>query len=871
METITFNGEHLIPGNLGHFFVVLAFITAIFGALAFAMHVKTQDEGHKRIARVTFFIHFVSVLGIIASLFFIIYNHYFEYQYAWQHSSLELPTHYMISCFWEGQEGSFLLWLFWEAVLGLVLVLKPSQWQSPVLAVILLSQAVLSSMLIGIDISFLGDFKFGSSPFMLLREVDPSVLELPVLAMQGIAKADYMQVIVNGTGLNPLLQNYWMVIHPPTLFFGFATTIIPFAFAIAGLWTREYKAWMKPALPWALISIMVLGAGIIMGGVWAYESLSFGGYWAWDPVENASLIPWVVLIAGVHVMLINRITGSSLILSYLLVLGTFILVLYATFLTRSGVLGDSSVHSFTDLGLSAQLLVFLLMFVLLPVVVSFKESKSRWLYFGLMMVIFAINVLVGKFIVWLNILFFIGSFVAFIQNFNRHLPLNKKEESTYSREFWMFVGSLVLLLSAVQILSTTSIPVFNKITSALAFIFEPLHKLTGADVFDKMARGVIDKPIPEIEHYNKWQLPIAVIIALLTGLTQFFSYKKTSKRHIGRNLLIILITSLVITALLMPLFGIYFSGGFMLVLFLFASTFAIVGNCWFIFKALKFKWKLSGASLSHIGFGLMMIGVLVSSAKKHVISQNNLYTYSDEFSEKDNRENILLYQNIPFKMSQYVVTYRGDTTIGPNTYYEVHYYDTIRNSEFSLYPNAQFSEQGLMPNPDTRHYLTRDIYTHVSLVPKAGQGEWEADGKHTMNIGDTMIVNKSFVILEAIDRTLGDTISQQLAGHDLHIARIKVIKGDSTVIARPVFGVKDGESYYNIFSVAEYAKIRFNYFPKEENGKLVHELETDIQPQRYIVMKAIAFPYINLLWTGTVIMLLGFFMAIRRRLKEIKK
>ena len=413
METITFNGEHLIPGNLGHLFVVLSFITALFGAFTFALHTKSNNPTHKLIAKTTFYVHFVSVMGIIASLFYIIYNHYFEYQYAWQHSSLELPTHYMISCFWEGQEGSFLLWLFWEAVLGLAIVLKPSQWQSPVIAVILLSQAVLSSMLLGIEIPFITDYKFGSSPFILLREADPSVLQLPVLTMQGIAKADYMQVVLNGTGLNPLLQNYWMVIHPPTLFFGFATTIIPFAYAVAGLWTRQYKAWMKPALPWALISVMVLGAGIIMGGVWAYESLSFGGYWAWDPVENASLIPWVVLIAGVHVMLINRITGSSLILSYLLILGTFILVLYATFLTRSGVLGDTSVHSFTDLGLSRQLLVFLMMFVLLPVIVSFKYDRARWMYLATMFVLFIINVLVGKFIVWLNLLFIIGSAVAF--------------------------------------------------------------------------------------------------------------------------------------------------------------------------------------------------------------------------------------------------------------------------------------------------------------------------------------------------------------------------------------------------------------------------------------------------------------------------
>ncbi len=872
MEVIQFTGEHLGIGNLGHLFVVMSFVTALFGAFSYAIHIKHKEESTRQIARGAFFLHFISVIGIIVSLFSIIYNHYFEYQYAWQHSSLSLPTHYMISCFWEGQEGSFLLWLFWEAVLGLALVLRPNKWESPVLAVILLSQAVLSSMLLGIEISWLNDFKFGSSPFILLREADPSVLDIPVLAMQGIPKSEYMKVITDGTGLNPLLQNYWMVIHPPTLFFGFATTIVPFAYAIAGLWTRQYKEWMKPALPWALISVMVLGAGIMMGGIWAYESLSFGGYWAWDPVENASLIPWLVLIAGIHVMIINRSTGSSLILSYLLILGTFVLVLYATFLTRSGVLGDSSVHSFTDLGLSQQLLVFLIMFVLLPVMVSFKYNRARALYGLSFLVILVINILAGRFITWLNILYLIGSAVAFFQNLSLHLPLSKTEEKVYSREFWMFVGSLILLLSAIQVFSTTSIPVFNKITSSLDWFFGTLYDWTNIEVFKNMASGQIAEPIDREGHYNKWQLPIAVVIAILSGITQFFAYKKTNAGYFNKHLIITTAASIVLTALLMPLFGLGFSDGFMLILFLFASAFAIVGNAWFVIKVLRFKISVSGAAIAHIGFGLMMIGVLVSSAKKHVISQNQRYNYGSNFTTQDNRENILLYKDVPYKMAQYVVTFKGDTMIGPNTYYEVHYQDTSSNETFSLYPNAQFNEQqGLMPNPDTRHYLTKDIYTHVSMVPKGQEGEWEADTVVTMDIGDTIISNRSWVILEGIDQVLGDTISADLAGHQLNIARLKVVNGDSTVIARPVFGVKDSINYYNIFSVAEKAKIRFNYSPTIKDGKPVHEITTEVQPPRYIVMKAIVFPYINLLWLGTLVTLFGFFLSILKRRQQSKR
>jgi cytochrome c-type biogenesis protein CcmF len=123
------------------------------------------------------------------------------------------------------------------------------------------------------------------------------------------SNADYLNLI-KGTGLNPLLQNYWMTIHPPTLFLGFASTSIPFAFAMAGFMHKDHKGWLKPVLPWALFSGMILGTGILMGGAWAYEALSFGGYWAWDPVENMSLVPWLILIAGIHTNLIARNTGS---------------------------------------------------------------------------------------------------------------------------------------------------------------------------------------------------------------------------------------------------------------------------------------------------------------------------------------------------------------------------------------------------------------------------------------------------------------------------------------------------------------------------------------------------------------------------------
>src|SRR6185436_9645096 len=228
--------------------------------------------------------------------------------------------------------------------------------------------------------------------------------------------ADYLSRMPPPIGLNVLLRNYWMVIHPPVLFLGFASTRVPFAYAYAGLRTKRYGDWVKPAIPWALFSACVLGVGIMMGGKWAYESLSFGGYWAWDPVENAAWGPWLILIAGLHTMVVYKATGHSLRASYLFAILTFVFILYSTFFTRTGYLGDTSVHAFTEAGKAINIMI--ITFVLA----------------------FAVPMLM---------LFFIHK---------KHIPAIQKEEQTSSREFWMFIGSLVFFLTALFIIAKTSVP-----------------------------------------------------------------------------------------------------------------------------------------------------------------------------------------------------------------------------------------------------------------------------------------------------------------------------------------------------------------------------------------------------------------------------
>ena len=794
MNEIVFLNEHLLIGNLGHISVVIAFITAILATVSFFYsNAQPLDKSWIRIAKVALHIHSFAVISIVASLFIIIYNHFFEYHYAWQHSSRDLPVHFMISCFWEGQEGSFLLWIFWQMIIAQFINRINDNYSKPVLGIILLSQIALTSMLLGVKIA---GYKLGSSPFELLRNV---MQNAPIFK-----QPDYLSKVKDGNGLNPLLQNYWMVIHPPTLFLGFASTIVPFAYIIAALINKSYQNWIQPGLKWSLFTAMILGTGIIMGGFWAYESLSFGGYWAWDPVENASLVPWLILIAGLHVLLVYKSTGNSFIPAIVLIISSFLLVLYATFLTRSGILGNSSVHSFTDLGMSGQLLLYLILFIFLAIVLLI----IRW----------------------------------------KELPKSDKDEQIYTREFWMFIGSMILVISSFQIILTTSIPVFNKIFS--------LKLAPPADV---------------IQHYNKWQMPLAILIAIFTAVAQSLKYK-VNKTPLLKLIFFQLVVSLILAIVLYFFFNLNaYSHGILL----FAAIFSVIVNGKLIFPYLIGKFKLAGASIAHIGFGILLIGVLISSAKKQVISINQSgQALNPEFNEKENTENIYLERNKPGKMGDYIITYKKDSQNWVNTYYQVNYQklkaDGTVDYTFDLYPNGQINPKfGLVANPDTKHYLSHDVFTYVSSVPTQKSATTFVNPiMHEVKTGDTIYLNQARVVLVGIS---SNTDAKDLDEKNLKVllgAELKVIGLDNVYDAMPMYGVQDNKAQ-SFDAIVDEVKLRFSFKGVDpQKGTIQLETAEKDESGDFIIMKAIVFPWINLVWAGTIIMIVGFMIAIVNRLNK---
>jgi cytochrome c-type biogenesis protein CcmF len=699
---IAYAGERLLPGQIGHFCIVLSFVASLLATVGYYFATSRRDAEEfgtwLKIGRAGFLVHSLSIATVVAMLFYILVNKYYEYNYVWANTSDDLQWGYVFSAFWKDQEGSFLLWLFWHVVLGLVLLRTARRWEAPVLAGLSMVQAIIGSMILGIYAGG-GDepYKVGSNPFVLLRDV----MDAPIFA-----KADYLTQIT-GNGLNPLLQNYWMTIHPPTLFLGFASTVVPFLFAVAGFWTRDYKDWLRPALPWALFSGAVLGLGILMGGAWAYEALTFGGYWAWDPVENMSLVPWLLLVGGIHANLVARATGHSVRAAYLFYALTFVAVLYSTFLTRSGILGDTSVHAFTEMGLEYQLVFFILTFT--------------------------------------------GVSIYFLLKNWKRVPIPTGEETLDSKEFWMFVGSLVLLLSSAMITASTSLPVFNKI-----------WRLVDPDFSGR----VISNPV---DHYNRYQLWIAVFIATLTGMTQFLRFREMNwqlqKFKFFKKMLLSLAVAAVLTALVLWWIQSFSPQHAVLTLM---AIFAAVANLSYLANVIRGNLRLAGSAFSHMGFGIMIVGILASGLMKHHISKNEMVM--EALLDKEQiQKNIILYRGLPMFMSGYEVTYTSDTLIGHNRYYHVDFAKLNDNGEavehFTLKPNVLYDQnftKVAAVNPSTKRYLHQDIYTHLaSLPPQAISAEDAKAVEDSLKfevfagrIGDTITTGEHLAVIEGIDRQL---------------------------------------------------------------------------------------------------------------------
>jgi cytochrome c-type biogenesis protein CcmF len=585
---------------------------------------------------------------------------------------------------------------------------------------------------------------------------------------------------------------------------------------------RKSHDWLKSAIPWASFSAAILGLGIMMGAAWAYESLSFGGYWAWDPVENASLVPWLTLVAGLHTNMIAKSTGYSLRPTYFFYIVSFLLILYSTFLTRSGILGDTSVHAFTDLGMNTQLLVFLLIFVIPAFTIFAIRYKS--------------------------------------------IPSIAKEEETSSREFWMFIGSLVLFLAGMVIIAKTSTPVANKL----------------------FGTNIAPPEDPEFAH-NQIQIFVAIVLGLLTAGTQFLKYKYTDTKRLVKNIVWPVLAAVVIS-LLIAIFGDvnYTKKGpvflFAIHLAIFTAVYAVTGNLSYIWLVLKGKLKAAGASVAHVGFGMILVGILISSAKKTVLSWNTTgisplaQAAPGEKNPAGNpAENLTLFKGVETDMGKFMVNYKRDTLneADRKKYYEISFTAKDGSESFNLYPDVIKNNKGMegfAANPASKHYWYKDIFVYITSFQQNDASDTTRFVDKDIKVGDTIFYSNGLMVLKSVSVNPASKKDILLPGETALFLNVDVTARDGRKYsAMPGIAI-DNSNIRQISDtvVAQSLVLQFNKVMDQDKGILQMGVKESGAITDLITLKVYEFPMINILWLGVIVMVVGFVMSIIQRYKALK-
>lgn len=415
----------MVLGQVGSGLVLLSLLLFLS---SIALRLMGDGVAQKKWARATFVVGTVSLFAVFGVLLTLFLTHQYQYRYVFGHSKLDYELQYKISGVWAGQEGSILLWSCLTAAFGVWTLKKfgeNERWYSAVYAGIL-------SIMVGIS-AF-------ESPFKMVTDAAGHV----------VAPSD-------GQGMSPALLNYWMVIHPPTIFVGFALTAVTYSLAMAALLGKNHKDWILQARPWALTCLGFLGLGLCMGGFWAYETLGWGGFWMWDPVENTSFVPWCAMAAFIHGIFVQQSRSKGQMTNIALGAAPFLLFCYGTFLTRSGFLGGTSVHSFAKMDPQALAILIGLLgitiggFLLLFIPAYVKDIKARnaeppkekfertpfnlTVFYGIAMwMLFAFGLVTA-----------IGMSVPLVQSLAGQPP-KVVEESTYNQVLgWFFIPTMLAI------------------------------------------------------------------------------------------------------------------------------------------------------------------------------------------------------------------------------------------------------------------------------------------------------------------------------------------------------------------------------------------------------------------------------------------
>lgn len=764
--------------------------------------------------------HGMAVLVIAASVFlwYAILTHQYQYNYIYSYSNNDLRNlgvFQLASSFWGGQEGSFMLWLLLTAIVGIILqsyTSKRGDLEPRVMAVFTLATSFL---LVMVSPWFKNPFEYiwVTPVFVKIEHINSQFFNLPfiqqffftdqssnqgfiqvsselagLLSQAGVSMNDF---IIDGRGLNPQLLNFWMQIHPPILFAGFSMATVPFAFAIAALMKNDYKDWVKQAFPWMLAGMGVLGLGIMLGGYWAYEMLGWGGYWAWDPVENSSLIPWLVGVAGIHTLLVQKRSqvhggiGKYAKTNLMLCVLTYVLVLYSTFLTRSGVLGDASVHSFVDPGMFVYL--FLVIFIGTFTLLGFGMIAFRW------------------------------------KTLNETI---KDDESLLSRELALFTAMIVLIASAIIVLVGTSAPLFGK----------------SVDTF----------------FYNEMHLPLAIIIMFLNGISLLIKWQNSDLNELIKKSTYSAVGAVLFTILLV-IFGEV--RDIMIIILSLTTAFSLFVNLDVAIKIVKGNYKMLGAYVAHIGIALFILGVIGSAV------------YSEEMT-------VDLVKGKPATAFGYEMTFTGIYPIANNTKYAFNIDVKKGNSEYQIAPVMYRSDfnNSIVREPAILTLLTRDIYFAPLGYDEGGQTQSQHSHNHiTLQKGSSTEFEGTKITFVKFNMA-AETVQAMSEGKDFQMGAVLEIEKDGKKTETELLRKQtDGKVEFTSFESKEMnLKIELENLAAGNidiavtplDGADIVNKNVESKGNEVLTVTASIKPFVNLVWAGVAIMVIGFFIAMTRRLKE---
>ncbi|MCH8486602.1 MAG: cytochrome c biogenesis protein CcsA [Candidatus Cyclonatronum sp.] len=830
-------------GTIGSFSVIIAFLASLGAFVFYFLAAQKENKSFERTAHLLFGFHGAMMFLGSALLVYLLLTNQFQYFYVYNYTSSDLSNVYLWAAFYSGQEGSFMLWILCSFLVGMGLIRWTSDtYRAPVMFFMTMTHVFLISMIIGVTVF---GVHIGASPFRL---TSAEFAHLPVF----INNPSFIPA--EGSGLNDLLRSPWIIIHPPIIFLGFAMMAIPFAYALASLWKRKYHEWIYPALPWTLGANLCLLVAIFLGGYWAYETLSFGGYWAWDPVENASLVPWILGTAGIHTMLIQKRSKIAHKASIIFAILAYVTIVYQTFLTRSGVLGDSSVHSFVDLGLYNQLLLFIM-----------AVSLSGLLLYLLRM---------------------------------RELPSPENETPMFSREFFMFSGAMTLLLVSLVIILGTSAPIIGRL-----FVANPTP--------------------PQPQFYNDWTLPFAIAIAFLTVLTQYLWWNKYKDTETFAGVLITpTISASIITVALIVVSGV---NNIIYMVYLFAAVFTIIGNGMVMARLIKLTPKMIGGSVTHIGFGVLLIGFLGAAYDTPLLDRSTInYNAAVERGEIFDEDGFRVYQtmdvmkldmNVPKRINdRYNVTFTNATITHENRpgeqQYRIEFEDLRTGRTFAVHPvvypmiaNSSAGNMSWTVDPEVRMGWLRDIYVYVSgssLVEKENnrienQTTFQAVADILMNGYEESLRNSEINNLVRLrpgstrqlgqynirfDRFINMTESELPENAVVGVrARIEIINLQTrhAEVHEPVYAIlfEDGVNtiYSPPLSIESFGfDVMFETIDTrtdEAHFRLIG-IEEQVEDE-WIIVAIERKPLVSVVWLGTFLLMFGFSIAIYRRWGDERK